>query len=485
MATRAGHDERAPLAQGGALGDALLGGAALRVLVALGAAFATFRFVHDDFGSTLRAREGQLLRDHELRVLGVELPFLLVRWLDDGPWPHLVMNAVGAALFAWAGAATLRGLGCARGVALTASLLTLGTGSACALLRWASGLQQALALALGLGAFACALGPGWARILAAVALFTAGLFTKYLTLVSTLPWYFVAALFLGGGSRPRRSRLVFVGALLGWVAAGAAIAAGTIPGFGRFGGGRLWTNTGLALSTWVREGLYPALLVLALHVAERRAARADGSTVAGARRHDDPEPTGARRRRSMLAALAALAVAPWLFNGLYFADYYLVPALLFGAALLVELAPRRGTWWAARALAPGRWGRGARGGVAAAVALGLLPYPALTQTLRDTEFNRVERWLRELRASVDGARAGAQTRFVPSCGGAYDRASAEELAAYLVVADASDGVSWALGRRTTVSVAGSDEPGSPGGDLLVLGYCRDAVPRFRVDVPAQ
>jgi hypothetical protein len=426
--------------------DPLAVGALISFVATLALGAATFRFAFDDFTYLLYARSDPWRFDPELRLIGIRIPFALAHRLAGGHAPFVVMNlaacaALGLALHALLGRAELP-----RGLALAGAALGAGSSYVVPLLRWGVGIQHLFALTaiitaiLALDVAARAEGRRRAgAVLVAIALGLATVLSKWQLAVLIPSSSFVWCAYV-----TRSSRAVATHALVAIVLAipialrfvlfapstEPPIASPTSP-LGSIAA--LVTRTGPTLC-----------LAGALLVAEviRRA-------------RGEPRPAPAARSGPFVA-LAAVGIAPFLANTVYFADYY--PALAhtwIAVAILIAIDARTTT-------SPAR--RGLVGGVIAAVALPWIPLHALSPP---PPRDRAEAFVSGAAAVLAGRGAPEAIHVRAAC---PDRAPA--LATMIDAAGGADGFRWALHAPDLRLV---DDPSA-----LTLSWCPAETPAWRV-----
>ncbi len=436
----------------------------------------TFRFAMDDFIYLNTAVANPWSFDTELRVLGVRVPFFFGARLSEatssGVAPFVALN-VAAYLGVLAGiAAVSRRLGAHRHEAWLAALVVGLHPGFFELIRYASGFQQLLALALVLAALLAfdhgatrrdARGRvGWGLVALAAAL--AAALTKYPT-AGIIP---LAGLVFVTRSAPdakaaawRSLPVVAVGALLLMLHHGAEVLSSS----GRVGVARLGPNAAA-----MARGVLPLLLSCAL-VASLGLLIRVRTADRGERRRElarwfercISQPSERLPFALLIAVSAALFATPFLFNQRYFKDYYaLFPALfvgLLGARAITRSWPSgRGRWSWALALIAG---------------LALFPFGAIEAATRRTPRNQIGPWLAEASDALAQAPPARSIRIGVDCRRPEDATESERLLAeYHLLTERGHGLRWAAGLDRGVEITIESEA------ELTLYYCESERPRF-------
>ena len=482
---------RAPEPSPGVRGEptspfARLLGAASLVVVAL--VISRFRFYEDDFFQLIAAVDHPWRMDDSLRLFSGALLYgvglrLGLAWY------------VGVNLIVWIGSAAtlhalLRRAGRSRDEALIAAALAGVAPGYYGLVCSAIGLQTSASIGLYYAILLLVDHAARTRpdererrigfLSAALGLTALGVFVKYpmMSVVPLLTW--VWARHVVRDASPPLSRHAFH---LVFVAAVAVPLVLTHP-VSREAGELTKAGTSAITSNLVTfwERLSPSLWRLAHAAAVLYLGIALQGGGAGAPR----EAPGARVRRAVstaredlrrllasdhllaLAALAAIAIAPFLLNARYFAPYYVVPSTAWIAAIAaVPLAA------AARRL------RGV-GLLAAPLAVwALLPVDDVQRRFDDRISNRPAALLDAVHGATAGLPAPCGVRLEPRCETPEATlADGEELGRLFDAVDSGTGLRWATGWHEVEVVIGGDGAGQRGAlsrgcaAPLTLRYCK-------------
>lgn len=429
-----------------------------------------FQYVYDDFRFLFRAWKEPFLWDESMRLLTTNVVFWIATSAPEPSAAFMAVNGLGMASLVFGWALLLRNAGSSRSEALIAGGLLGMTPYLTQLVRRASGIENIAAVGW---LIACTLVFQWSarlegrRKLAAIGLLASmtmlGCFVKFPVLAPLPAWLWL-------WSRWDRSMRP-----LGWrlpAALGALLVLGIDLGHATRGaGGGLMAAVNLlsiasnarhaaaSLKPWASDLLAACLILVGAQAARSMLVSRKPWPIAALREFRSK----ARSEKTWLLgalALGAVALAPSLVNGGYYANYY----VLFAMPALSAIAAR-----ALHRLALPGWAGIVPGIIAAAL---FVPISDFAATYRATSQNRAAAWVGELAATVRAAPEPARLALQLDCpAGKASPEDEEDLWQLYLASGERDGIGWATGwKHTDVIVLGRHDT-QPKHSDLVVGYC--------------
>jgi len=441
------------------------------VLAAIGGAwaiFATYRgfaFYHDDFHYLIRATlEPWRGFDGQFRVVGVRAPFWLAVQSGHPELVLMALNILAVLGGGWAFATMLQAAGWTSSEAVFAALLFISSRPIVDLAVWGAGFQQILAWGLVFAILHAGIRGasesnqrarlGWTLLAIGLGGIAALTKWKFAWIAGPAAWLWIT---LNAGSRrdsgARWSVFAGVTALMF-----LAIVANS-GGVHEASTARILLNARDAI-----ESMFgPTLAVAVILVVGYQLQPSDHTFVSFVRERVAPRLAVVRNALIMLPVF----VAPFLFNGLYFASYYVGPATAWLAAaaapVILAVSPKASRGWVTAGILMFFW---------------LPTTPLLDATRSRTIGHDLAVWLEDVRvALVDHPPADAVAIEASCSSEAATRRSDARLRRYFELSEMGEGIRW-----TTGWIATSVAVGSPTreGSTIQLAYCAETHPRIRV-----